>query len=115
MTPLRRSWARWLRTRRLSWTVRRLRRKVRRQEKVLLLQLEYLRLLEQLEHPLMLVPPELLPTAPQPPVPQPLNPPDQLTPEEIEELRALPMPDPLEEIQLRLASTTPPSPPISVG
>lgn len=92
-----------------------LRRKVRRQEKVLLLQLEYLALLEKLEHPLMLVPPELLPQTPQPPLPPELSPPDQLTPEEIEELRALPMPDPLEEIQLRLASTTPSSLPTSVG
>jgi hypothetical protein len=88
--------------------VRRLRRKVRRQEKVLLLQVELLRLLDLLESPVQMVPPELLPaTPPTQPLPETLDPPDQLTPEEIEELRAMPMPDPLEEIQQRLASTTP--------
>lgn len=106
---LRRSWVSWIRTLRLRLAVRRLRRKVRRQERVIRLQLEYLRLLEQLEHPLMLVPPELLPQAPTPPLPETLDPPEPLTPEEIEELRALPMPDPLEEIRHRLdlSTTTP--------
>lgn len=82
---------------------------------MLLLQLEFLELLEKVEHPLMLVPPERLPQAPTPPLPEELAPPDPLTPEEIEELRAMPMPDPLEEIQQRLVSTTPPSPLTSRG
>lgn len=86
-----------------------------RQEQVLRMQLEYLELLEKLEHPLMLVPPELLPQGPTPPLPEELDPPEPLTPEEIEELRELPMPDPLEEIQLRLASTSTSSRQTSVG
>lgn len=117
MTPLHRSWARWLRTRRLAWRVCRLRRKVEQQRKVLLLQLEYLRLVEQLEHPMLLVPPELLPKEPPlVPLPEKVNPPDPLTPEELAEMREWAERDPLQEIQARLApSTTPPSPPISVG
>ena len=78
-------------------------------------QLEFLQLLEKLEHPLQLVPAELLPTAPTPPLPEELDPPEPLTPEEIEELRALPMPEPVEEIRALLASTTPSSLPTSRG
>lgn len=114
-TSSRRSWVRWRRTRRLRRELRRLRRKVAATERVLREQLEFLQLLEQLEHPLMLVPAEMLPQAPTPPLPEELDPPDPLTPEEIAELRALPMPDPVEEIQQLLASTTPSSRPTSLG
>jgi hypothetical protein len=90
---------------RLQRTVRRLRRKVRRQERAIRLRVEMLELLEQLEHPPLLAPP--------PPEPDPMpewEPPPPLTAAEMEELRALPMPDPLEEIEYRLGlSTTPPS------
>ena len=112
---LRRSWVRWHRTRRLTRQLHRLRKMAERQEQVLRMQLEYLQLLEKLEHPLQLVPAELLPTAPTAPLPEELDPPEMLTPEEIEELRRLPMPDPLEEIQHRLASTSTPSPQTWVG
>ena len=48
--------------------------------------------------------------SPEPPLPPPL------TPEEIRELEATPMPDPLEEIEHRLGmSTSPPSPQIWAG
>ena len=101
---LRRSWVRWLRTRRLTHRVRRLRRKVARQEKAIRLRVEMLELLEQLEHPPLLSPP--LP----PGTPEPLDFPP-LTEAEIQELRDLPMPDPLEEIEARLGlSTSPRSP-----
>ena len=108
---LRRSWVRWLRTRRLTWQVRRLRRQVRRQTRVLELQLEMLRLLELLENPLELV------TLPDPPptpreFPETLDPPPPLTEEELAEMREWAQKDPLEEIRHRLApSTTPSSPP----
>lgn len=83
---------------------------------MLLLQLEFLELLEKAEHPLTLVPAERLPQAPTEPLPEELAPPDPLTEEELAELRALPMPDPVEEIQRALAlSTTPSSQPTSVG
>ena len=126
---LRRSWVRWLRTRRLTHRVRRLRKQVQRQTRVLELQLEMLRLLEllerlhvrgrhtaplleQLEHPLQLVPAELLPTEPTPPLPETLDPPEPLTPEELAEMREWAEKDPLEEIRHRLApSTTPSLPP----
>lgn len=105
-TRLRRSWERWLRTKQLKRAVRKLRRQVRRQEQLVRLRVEMLELLEQLEHPPLLV--ALPPMVEPKPVPPPL------TPEEIEEIRALPMPDPLEEIEHRLGlSTTPPSQRIS--
>jgi len=95
----------------LKRAVRRLRRKVARQERAIRLRVEMLELLEQLEHPPLL--------APLPEVPTPVTDlivaeleamPPPLTQEEIEEIRALPMPDPLEEIEHRLGlSTTPPS------
>ena len=98
---LRRSWVRWLRTRRLTHRVRRLRKLVLRQEKVLVLQQEYQSLLSTLEHPLP--EPETLPTK------WLIAPP--LTEAEIQALRDS-MPDPLEEIRHLLApSTTPSSPP----
>ena len=106
-TSLRRSWVRWYRTRWLRLRVRRLQRQVRRQEKVLALQLEHQRLLLLLEEPLRLLPQELPPVSTEP-FPEELDPPPPLTPEEIEELRALPMPDPLEEIRHRLVSTSTP-------
>jgi len=76
-----------------------------------------LELLEQLEHPLLLSPdPDSLPT-PRPPVTvEQLDLPPALTAEEIQELRELPMPDPVQEIEHRLGlSTTPPSPQTWVG
>jgi hypothetical protein len=82
--------------------VRKLRRKVRRQEKAIRLRVELLQLLEQLEHPPLLSPPL-------PPEPTLDFPP--LTEAEIQEIRDLPMPDPLEEIEHRLGlSTSTPSP-----
>ena len=90
--------------------MRRLRKKVRRQERALRLQLEFLELLEKLEHPLLLVslPPSDSPTPISEPMPPEWELPPPLTLEEIQELRALPMPDPLEEIEARLGlSTTP--------
>ena len=102
-----RLWTRWWRTRRLARQVRLLRKKVLRQERAIRLQLEFLQLLEKLEHPLLLVSPT--PILEQ--LPPQLELPPPLTPEEIRELRALPMPDPLEEIEARLGlSTTPLSP-----
>lgn len=90
----------------------------RRQEKVLAMQKEYLLLVEKLEHPVH--PVSLLPSdSPTPTsatMPPELELPPPLTPEEIEELKAMPMPDPLEEIEYRLGlSTTPPSPRILEG
>lgn len=118
MTRSRRSWTRWWRTRQLARTVRRLHRIQRRQERVLKLQTEYLLLVEKLEHPAQLV--SLLPSdSPIPTsvtMPPELELPPPLTPEEIEELKAMPMPDPLEEIEYRLGlSSTPPSPRILEG
>jgi hypothetical protein len=50
------------------------------------------------------------------PLPPMLEPPPPLTPEEIEELKELPMPDPVEEIEYLLGlSTTRPSPQTSAG
>ncbi len=84
--------------------MRKLRRQVARQEKAIRLRVEMQELLEQLEHPLLLSPP-LPPTVELEPLPPPL------TQAEMEELRLLPMPDPLEEIEHRLGlSTTPQSP-----
>lgn len=86
--------------------MRRLRRKVARQERAIRLRMELLELLELLEHP------PLLEMHPWPEVVAQMPPALDLPPltqEEIEELRSLPMPDPLEEIQHRLASTTPSS------
>lgn len=108
-TSSRRSWVRWTQTRRLRRTVRRLRRLARRQQKALELRLEFLTLLEQLEHPQILLPSgspiptsELTHPLLEPPPPPPL------TEEELEELRALPTPDPLAEIEQALGlSTTP--------
>ena len=93
--------------------MRRLDRIQRQQERILLLQSERLRLLHLLENPAQ--PASLLPSgSPIPtsaPTPPELELPPPLTPEEIEELKAMPMPDPLEEIEYRLGlSTTPPSP-----
>jgi hypothetical protein len=89
--------------------VRRLRRLARRQEKALQLRAEFLEVLEQLEHPQILLPSgSLIPTSElthpllEPPPPPPL------TAEELEELKALPTPDPLAEIEQALGlSTTP--------
>ncbi len=98
----------------LARRVRRLRRLAHRQERVLLLQQEFLELLEQLERPpalLLLRAPSDSPTPISVPMPPELELPPPLSPEEIAELRALPMPDPLEEIEARLGlSTTPLSP-----
>jgi hypothetical protein len=71
---------------------------VARQERAIRLRQEYLTLLEQLEHPPLLIPPPLPEEPPMPPPP--------LTPAEIEELRMLPMPDPLTEIEERLGLST---------
>ena len=109
-----RSWTRWWRTQSLAHQVRRLRKKVLRQERALLLQREFLTLLEQLEHPQVLVlqpDPSGSPTPISDLMPPEWVPPPPLTPEEIKQLRAMPMPDPLEEIEQRLGlSTTPLSP-----
>jgi len=120
MTSSRRCWVRWHRTMRLRLRIRAVRRRVERAEKQLRLKLELLQLLERLENPLLLLPSELLqtPTSEETPLPpevmEVLPPP--LTPEEMEELANLPMPDPLAEIESRLGlSTTPPSPPTSLG
>lgn len=89
--------------------MRRLRRKVARQERAIRLRVEMLELLEALEHPPLLSPP--LP----PETPEPLDFPP-LTEAEMQELRDLPMPDPLEEIEARLGlSTSRPSPPTWAG
>ena len=79
--------------------MRKLRRQVARQEKAIRLRVEMLELLEQLEHPPLLSPPL-------PPEPALDFPP--LTEAEIQELRELPMPDPLEEIEHRLGLSTSP-------
>jgi hypothetical protein len=97
--------------------VRRLRRLARRQQKALELRLEFLTLLEQLEHPQVVLPSgSPIPTSELThPLLEPPSPP-ALTPEEIEELKAEPMPDPLEEIERALGlSTTPSLPKIWVG
>lgn len=77
-----------------------------------------LELVSMLEEPARLLPPAYLETPtsettpPPPEVTEVLPPP--LTPEEIEELASLPMPDPLAEIESRLGlSTTPRSSPTS--
>lgn len=109
---LRRSWERWLRTKRLKRTARRLRRMVQQRERDLTLQQEVLTLLEQLEHPLLLA----SPPAPEPlPLAEVMSPelllPPPLTEEEMQEIREHPMLDPLEEIEYRLGlSTSTPSP-----
>lgn len=115
-TSSRRFWVRWHRTMRLRATVRRLRRQVSRAQRQLALRLEMLQLMEQLEHPMLLLPAEHLPSdSPTPtsePTPLPPEPPlpPPLTEEERAALMALPMPDPLEEIEHRLGlSTSPPS------
>lgn len=101
----RRSWTRWYRTRRLAWAVRKLRRKVARQERAIKLRVEMLELLEQLQNPPLLA----SPPAEQDPMPE-WEPPPPLTEAEMQELRDLPMPDPLGEIEQRLGlSTSPPS------
>jgi hypothetical protein len=79
--------------------VHRLRRKVRRQERAIRLRLEMLQLLEQLGHPPLLME-QVPPVVPMPELPPPL------TPEEMQELRELPMPDPLEELEHRLGLST---------
>jgi hypothetical protein len=92
--------------------VRRLRRKVRAQDKALALQKELQTLLWQLERPPLLAPLPDLPTPVTDLIVAELEDlPPPLTQAEIEEIRALPMPDPLEEIEHRLGlSTSPPSP-----
>ena len=113
-TSSRRSWARWIQTRRLRRTVRRLRRLARRQERALQLRLEFLTLLEQLEHPQVVLPSgSPIPTSEltHPLLEPPSLPP--LTEEEIAELRALPMPDPLEEIERALGLSTSPRLPLT--
>lgn len=119
-TSSRRCWVRWHRTMRLRLRIRAVRRQVARAERQVRLKLELLQLVEKLEHPLLLVPSEHLPTPTSEPTPPPpevtavLPPP--LTEEEKAALMALPMPDPLEEIESRLGlSTTPASSPTSVG
>lgn len=112
MMSLLQSWTRWFQTRRLEAKVRRLRRQVAAQERVLALQVECLQLLDRLEHPRL---PEHLLPQPEPqtqPEPQPQAPelPPPLTPEEMAALQEEPMPDPMEEIEYRLGlSTTPQS------
>jgi hypothetical protein len=91
--------------------VRKLRRLARRQEKPRPRRLELLQLLEKLEHPQVVLPSgSQIPTSELThPLLEPPSPP-ALTEEELEELRALPMPDPLEEIERALGlSTSPPS------
>lgn len=114
-TSSRRFWVRWHRTMRLRLRIRAVRRQVARAERQLRLKLELLQLVEQLENPLLLVPSELLQTPTSEPTPLSLEVtealPPPLTEEEKEALLALPMPDPLAEIESRLGlSTTPPSP-----
>ena len=101
-------------------TVRRLRRISKRETKRQELQLEFLMLMNQLESPAQVMqapPPQLESPTPMPTMAPPeLEVPPPLTPKEIEELRELPMPDPVEEIEYRLGlSTTPPSPQTSAG
>ena len=113
ITCSRRSWTRWWRTQSLAHQVRRLRKKVLRQERALLLQREFLTLLEALEHPPVLVslPLSDSPTPTLEPMPPQLELPPPLTQQEIQALRVMPMPDPLAEIEARLGlSTTPLSP-----
>ena len=98
--------------------MRRLRRLVSQQEQALALQQSFLTLLALLEHPP--VPVSLLPSDSPTPIleqmPPELELPPPLTPREIEALRAMPMPDPLLEIETRLGlSTTPLSPQTWVG
>ena len=98
--------------------MRRLRRLEARQRRELALQAELLQLLERLGHPLVVLP-SASPTPTSDPTPPPSEPllveppipvPPPLTEEELEELRALPMPDPVEEIVAALGPwTTPPS------
>ena len=104
---LRRSWARWRQTRRLTKQVARLRRVVQKQDRLLSLRQEYLDLLRKLEP----APPQLERSTPtSKTTPPELDVPPPLTEEEIAELKAMPMPDPMEEIEFRLGlSTTPPS------
>ena len=80
--------------------MRKLRRQVAKQERAIRLRVEMLELLEQLEHPPLLAP--LPPTVELAPMPPPL------TEAEIQEIRELPMPDPLEEIEHRLGLSTSP-------
>ena len=92
--------------------MRRLRRKVARQERAIRLRVEMLELLEQLEHPLLLAPPASdSPTPTSEPTPPPLDLPPPLTEAEIQQLRELPMPDPLEEIEAALGMSTSPRSP----
>lgn len=107
MMRSRRSWVRWRQTKHLQRQVRRLRRLALKQQRALELRLEFLTLLEQLEHPQVVLPSgspiptsELMHPLLEPP---PLPP---LTEQEMEELRALPMPDPLEEIERALGLST---------
>lgn len=92
----------------------RLRRMQARQDRAIQLQQEYLSLLEKLENPPRLVvvtqPQSESPTPTLATMPPELELPPPLTPEEIAELKAMPMPNPVEEIEFRLGlSTTPPS------
>lgn len=111
MQSLRRSWTSWLQRRR----EKRLRREIRRLERIKALEADQrLRVirLEQRVHPLLQVAlpslespplrPDSLPATPDslPEVPPPL------TPEEIAELKGLPMPDPVQEIEHRLGLST---------
>lgn len=112
MMSLLQSWTRWFQTRALERKVRRLRRQVQAQERVLALQVECLQLLHRLENPRL--PAHLLPQPepqPQPELPpRALGLPPPLTPEEMAALQEEPMPDPMEEIEVRLGlSTTPQS------
>ena len=110
MTRLLRSWTRCWRTRRLERQVRRLRKLVRQQEHALATQQAFLMLLEVLEHPPSPYPSDS-PTPILEQMPPELELPPPLSQREIEALRAMPMPDPLEEIEARLGlSTTPLSP-----
>lgn len=101
--------------------MRRLRRLEASQRRELELQAQMLALLERLEHPLVVLPlasptPTSEPTHPpsepqeqllvEPPIPVP----PALTPQELAELAAIPMPDPVEEIAAALGQwTSPPS------
>ena len=94
--------------------MRRLRRLAHRQQRALALQQEFLTLLEALEHPPLLLSGLALSDSPTPTLeqmPPELELPPPLSQQEIQELRAMPMPDPLQEIEARLGlSTTPLSP-----
>lgn len=112
MMRLRLSWERWRRTRLLLRKTRKLARLLRRQQTAIERQERFLSLLEQVQNPpqlVMVTEPEIPPE-----VEESLSEIPTLTPEEIEELKAMPMPDPVVTIEQELGlSTSPPSRTIS--